>query len=284
MLLGCAAKVAADMDGAATLDDPAAFVNTAVFLAVLALDVMLCSTGAQLAAKVTASAPSGTEPPQQPQNMFDSVGSEAAIVLVDCGGPGSADGAPPARRARRITVASCGVSSRLLLCRGGTVVELLSQDHEEPRLGNAASSVSSTTGGNANTVGNDSGGGSEGGGSDGGGAGGGESRDKASDLVRVLGDFRLKGRSDGAAEATAAPELRTLIVGEEDEFLVIASNGIFELHSPSSVVRIVRKGLQDGLAVRDVVELLVDASCSKDLALSQGKGGGSCSAVVVLLQ
>merc|ERR1712072_575120 len=78
-------------------------------------------------------------------------------------------------------------------------------------------------------------------------------------LSRALGDFHYKARTDLPPEdqkVIAVPEVRTLALCADDEFLVLGCDGVFELHSNQDVVDIVRHGLQAGLSVEQAVEEL----------------------------
>lgn len=50
-------------------------------------------------------------------------------------------------------------------------------------------------------------------------------------------------------KVVAAPEIRTLELTDEDEFLVLGCDGVFELHTSQRVIDIVRQGLQGGMTV-----------------------------------
>mmetsp|Transcript_47753 Transcript_47753/g.103946 ORF Transcript_47753/g.103946 Transcript_47753/m.103946 type:complete len:392 (-) Transcript_47753:139-1314(-) len=189
---------------------------------------------------------------------FNLVGSTAIVVLVECGARGR-----PVERPSRVAVANCG-DSRALLCRGGKVVEL-SEDHkpenpiEEERIRRAGGHV--TRVGPCHRV-------------DGWGL----------NLSRALGDFHYKARADLPPEeqkVSCVPEIRTLDLTDEDEFLVLGCDGIFELHSSQDVVDIVRQQLKTGATLEEAVEQLVDLSCSSSLLKTRGKGGDNCSAIIV---
>jgi len=195
------------------------------------------------------------------KNAFNLVGSTAIVVLVDCGGESSGP-----QRPRRITVANCG-DSRAILSRNGKAIEL-SEDHkpelpgEEERIKGAGGHVAMM--GPCHRI-------------DGWGL----------NLSRALGDFHYKGRHDLRPEeqkVIAVPEIRTLDLTEEDDFLVLGCDGIFELHTSQKVVDIVHQGIKTGMSTEKVVEDLVDKSCSRNLLQSRGKGGDNCSAIVVRLR
>jgi len=103
-------------------------------------------------------------------------------------------------------------------------------------------------------------------------------------LSRALGDFHYKARDDlppDQQKVIAVPEILTLELTEEDEFLVLACDGIFELMSSQKVIDTVRRGFREGLSSEKVVEHLVDSACSRNLIQTRGRGGDNCSAIVV---
>eukprot|EP00931_Biecheleriopsis_adriatica_P087147 TRINITY_DN61655_c0_g1_i1.p1 TRINITY_DN61655_c0_g1~~TRINITY_DN61655_c0_g1_i1.p1 ORF type:complete len:458 (+),score=106.20 TRINITY_DN61655_c0_g1_i1:69-1442(+) len=190
----------------------------------------------------------------QQKNAFNLVGSTAIVALIDCAGP-----------SRRVTVANCG-DSRALLCRAGKAIEL-SEDHK-PELAGESQRIRQAGGcvkivGPCHRI-------------DGWGL----------NLSRALGDFHYKARSDLSAEqqkVIAVPEIRTLDLIEEDEFMVLACDGCFELHTSQNVIDIVRVALKNGMNLEEAAAELVDQSCSPNLQKTRGKGGDNCSAIVIRL-
>jgi len=192
---------------------------------------------------------------------FNLMGSTAIIVLVDCGDDGPLNGRP-----RRITVANCG-DSRAILCHKGTAVEL-SEDHkpelprEEERIKKAGGHVALI--GPCHRV-------------DGWGL----------NLSRALGDFHYKANESLPPEeqkVIAVPEICTLDLSDEDEFLVLACDGVFELNTSQNVIDMVRKELQKGATPEKAAEHLLDQSCSENLMKTRGRGGDNCSAIVLKLK
>mmetsp|Transcript_44348 Transcript_44348/g.125223 ORF Transcript_44348/g.125223 Transcript_44348/m.125223 type:complete len:467 (-) Transcript_44348:40-1440(-) len=274
-------------------------VGKALHNAMLHMDEVLREGGACMVARgPKVIPPQLLRPGQLPEkkNAFDLVGSTAVVALVEFGvEPGqdapqgcegeekeaeaaadatsastavdtAAAGRPQVGpRPLRISVANCG-DSRAIVCRGGLAVEL-SEDHkpelegEERRIVGAGGCVARV--GPCHRI------------------------DRwGLNLSRALGDFHYKARADLPPEAqkvVAVPEIRTLELTAEDEFMVLACDGIFELHTSQRVVHIVRSGLQAGLSVRQVAADLVDRSCSPNLMKTCGKGGDNCSAIVVRL-
>lgn len=194
------------------------------------------------------------------ENAFALMGSTAVVALVEC------DGSTSEGRPLRIVVANCG-DSRAVLCRGGQAVEL-TEDHkpdspeERARIEGAGGFVAAV--GPCQRI-------------DGWGL----------NLSRALGDFHYKARDDLPPEqqkVSCAPEVRSCEVTEQDEFLLLACDGVFELHSSQDAIDVVYQALQAEKPLTEVVEELVDASCSPNLARTNGAGADNVSAMVVLLR
>jgi len=229
----------------------------ALRLALPMLDNALRETASQTASEaqiLRAPVPSDVDHP------FCFMGSTAVVALVEC------DGSPLTGAPSRIVVANCG-DSRAVLCRGGQAVAM-SEDQkpelpaERARIENAGGFVAPV--GPCQRI-------------DGWGL----------NLSRALGDFHYKARSDLPPEeqkVTAVPEIRTCELTDEDEFLLLGCDGVFELKSSQDAVDLVRTGLMEGKPTTEVVEELVDSCCSSNLFQTQGHGGDNVSAMVVLLR
>lgn len=237
-------------------------------LAMLTMDSLLRKGGKGFSSKPPPPGRPGSGPLEIAREMeapekrspFNLVGSTAIIAMLDFG----AD-SPHVGRPHRLTVANCG-DSRAVLCRAGVAIAL-SEDHkpelqrEESRIRKAGGHVALI--GPCHRI-------------DGWGL----------NLSRALGDFHYKARSDLPPEeqkVIAVPELKTLDLTEDDEFLVLGCDGVFELNTSQMVVDIVRKRLAEGSSVEKATEYLLDKSCSDNLAKTRGKGGDNCSAIVVRL-
>mmetsp|Transcript_98069 Transcript_98069/g.211481 ORF Transcript_98069/g.211481 Transcript_98069/m.211481 type:complete len:479 (+) Transcript_98069:79-1515(+) len=164
---------------------------------------------------------------------FSRQGSTACVALAD-----AASG--------RIVVANTG-DSRAILCRGGRAVAL-SEDHkpEDPaefvRIRGAGGSVLRY--GPCYRI------------------------DAGLNLSRALGDFKYKANAGLPARAQkviATPDIHVQAwePSAEDEFLVVACDGLFERMSRQGVVDFVRAGLAEGLTEPEVVRGLLRACCAK---------------------
>ena len=183
------------------------------------------------------------------ENLFDFIGSTAVIVLV---------------RGKEVFVSNAG-DSRAILCRGGSAVEL-SRDHkpesprERSRIENAGGRVSIV--GPCHRV------------------------DFGLNLSRALGDFLYKRNADLPAshqKITAVPEIVTETIQDEDEFIFLGCDGMFELLSSQQVINFVRFRLKSGMDPRLIVESLLDEACSKDPQKTMGRGTDNETCILVLL-
>jgi len=194
------------------------------------------------------------------RNSFGLMGSTAIVALVECDGP------PETSTPLRVTVANLG-DSRAVICRGGEAVPL-SEDHK-PDLPSERARIEEA-GGSVGVVGPCA-----------------RIDGWGLNLSRALGDFHYKAREDLAAsqqKVSSMPDINILQVTPEDEFLFLGCDGIFELNSNQDVVDKIRAGLHQGRSLEEIVEDLVDASCSTDLVETGGLGGDNVTAMVILLQ
>lgn len=208
------------------------------------------------------SAGGGAPIPSDVLNEYGLTGSTAVIAMVQCDGTPTDDASIP----QRVVVANLG-DSRALLCRGGVAIAL-TEDHkpelptEKERIEKAGGSVGLV--GPCYRV-------------DGWGL----------NLSRALGDFHYKAREDLTAreqKVSCQPEVQVMDLTDEDEFLLLGCDGVFELHSNQSAVDHVRALLAKGKRLTKVVEDFVDSCCSHNLSQTMGQGGDNVSAVVVLLR
>eukprot|EP00928_Gymnodinium_smaydae_P040614 TRINITY_DN2752_c0_g1_i1.p1 TRINITY_DN2752_c0_g1~~TRINITY_DN2752_c0_g1_i1.p1 ORF type:complete len:423 (+),score=98.07 TRINITY_DN2752_c0_g1_i1:98-1366(+) len=271
VLCACAAEIR----GSSEISCQALLSREALPVAMLRLDEQIREAGKDLPSSVPSNSAMGITANRlqgvEKKNAYNYVGSTAVVALVLCGGnsvsPASAKSDGALRpQPRSVVVANCG-DSRAIVCRAGKAIEL-TEDHkpeapeENARIKRAGGYVARA--GPCHRI-------------DGWGL----------NLSRALGDFHYKARCDLPAErqkVVAVPEIRTLELTPDDEFLVLGCDGVFELNTSQEVVDIVRRGLASGLAVDKVAELLLEKSCSPNLAMTGGRGGDNCSAIVVALQ
>uniref|UniRef100_M1A2R0 Protein phosphatase-2C n=2 Tax=Solanum TaxID=4107 RepID=M1A2R0_SOLTU len=63
-------------------------------------------------------------------------------------------------------------------------------------------------------------------------------------VTRALGDWDMKLPRGSASPLIAEPEFRQIVLTEEDEFLIIACDGIWDVLSSQQAVSLVRRGLR----------------------------------------
>lgn len=161
------------------------------------------------------------------------------------------------KRVERVFVANAG-DSRCVLSRAGSVLNM-SNDHkptldsERARIENAGGFVSwGRVNGNLA-------------------------------LSRAIGDFEFKRTFELPVEqqiVTAFPEvLENEILEAEDEFLVLACDGIWDCLSSQAVVDIVRRSVANGKELKDICEELMDRCLAPDF----DTGGIGCDNMTVCI-
>ncbi|KAI9892271.1 MAG: Protein phosphatase 2C 2 [Vezdaea aestivalis] len=101
-------------------------------------------------------------------------------------------------------------------------------------------------------------------------------------LSRAIGDFEFKKSSDLAPEqqiVTAYPDVVTHDISEDDEFLVVACDGIWDCQSSQAVVEFVRRGITAKQDLDRICENMMD-NC---LAASSDTGGVGCDNMTMLI-
>ncbi|KDN52080.1 PP2C-domain-containing protein [Tilletiaria anomala UBC 951] len=94
-------------------------------------------------------------------------------------------------------------------------------------------------------------------------------------LSRAIGDFEFKQNTSLSAEAqivTADPEIISHDVTGEEEFLVLACDGIWDCLSNQQVVDFVRRGIAQGKAMTEICESIMDKCLAPDSEI----GGVGC--------
>merc|ERR1719324_2324025 len=71
---------------------------------------------------------------------------------------------------------------------------------------------------------------------------------------------------------------------EEDDFIIIACDGIWDVKTSSEACDFVRKRLLKGLAIPSIVEELMDNCLCKDPKAAAGIGADNMTAVIVQLR
>mmetsp|Transcript_50767 Transcript_50767/g.146442 ORF Transcript_50767/g.146442 Transcript_50767/m.146442 type:complete len:449 (+) Transcript_50767:107-1453(+) len=106
-------------------------------------------------------------------------------------------------------------------------------------------------------------------------------------LSRAIGDLRHKTRPDLRPEQQvicATPDVHFEVREPDDEFLVLACDGVWDVRTNAQVCDEVREGLRAGRPLRDVTESLLDACISPDPKATQGLGADNMTIVVAKME
>ncbi|KAK4230259.1 phosphatase 2C-domain-containing protein [Podospora fimiseda] len=101
-------------------------------------------------------------------------------------------------------------------------------------------------------------------------------------LSRAIGDFEFKKSADLAPEqqiVTAYPDVVTHDLGDDDEFLVIACDGIWDCQSSQAVIEFVRRGIAAKQELDKICENMMD-NC---LASNSETGGVGCDNMTMII-
>lgn len=164
----------------------------------------------------------------------------------------------PQLRGRTLTVANAG-DSRCVLCRDGQAVDMSvdhkpTQEEERNRILKAGGFISD---GRVNGC---------------------------LALSRAIGDLEFKRSYELGPEeqvVTAYPELKTLEVQPQDEFIILACDGIWDVLTSQACVDFVRTKIAAGLSLKAVCEALCDRCMAQD---TRGSGIGCDNMTVVIVK
>ncbi len=159
-------------------------------------------------------------------------------------------------------VANAG-DSRGVLCRGGVAVAL-SEDHKpgDPEETRRIEKVGGFVNVNGRVNGN-------------------------LNLSRSIGDLKYKqSREVGPAEQmiTAQPDIRRFDIQAEDEFMILACDGIWDCMTNQEAVDFTRQRLQAGMSPMDVTKEACDFCLSEDPRKTTGIGGDNMTCMVVVFK
>lgn len=62
-------------------------------------------------------------------------------------------------------------------------------------------------------------------------------------VARAIGDWHMKDPKGSSSPLSAEPELQEMVLNEEDEFLILGSDGLWDVMSSKCAVKIARKEL-----------------------------------------
>jgi protein phosphatase 2C family protein 2/3 len=101
-------------------------------------------------------------------------------------------------------------------------------------------------------------------------------------LSRAIGDFEFKKSAELPPEqqiVTAFPDVEVHDISEDDEFLVIACDGIWDCQSSQAVVEFVRRGIASKQDLSAICENMMD-NC---LASNSDTGGVGCDNMTIII-
>ncbi|KAK8180562.1 phosphatase 2C-domain-containing protein [Phyllosticta capitalensis] len=101
-------------------------------------------------------------------------------------------------------------------------------------------------------------------------------------LSRAIGDFEFKKSADLPPEqqiVTAFPDVSIHEITDDDEFLVIACDGIWDCQSSQAVIEFVRRGIAAKQELSDICENMMD-NC---LASNSDTGGVGCDNMTIVI-
>jgi serine/threonine protein phosphatase PrpC len=98
-----------------------------------------------------------------------------------------------------------------------------------------------------------------------------------------LGDFAYKKESDPPEKQKISPlaEVVTSPIDEEDEFLCVACDGVYELMNWQSCCDFICKRIRSGMPLEQVAEALLDACCPNNPYDTGGLGLDNESVIIV---
>ncbi|KZW03340.1 PP2C-domain-containing protein [Exidia glandulosa HHB12029] len=105
-------------------------------------------------------------------------------------------------------------------------------------------------------------------------------------LSRALGDFDFKKNYSLGPEKqviTADPDITVHELTDEDEFFVIACDGIWDCLSSQQVINIVRRQVAEGKELADVCEVILDRCLSQDSSIQGGIGCDNMTLIIIAL-
>jgi protein phosphatase 2C family protein 2/3 len=105
-------------------------------------------------------------------------------------------------------------------------------------------------------------------------------------LSRALGDFEFKKNYSITPQAqiiTADPDVTCHEIGEDDEFFVLACDGIWDCLSSQDVVNIVRYQVTEGKELTEIGEMICDHCLAPDTTSGAGIGCDNMTVLIVAI-
>lgn len=106
-------------------------------------------------------------------------------------------------------------------------------------------------------------------------------------LSRAIGDLAFKGQRDLGPDRqviTACPDVTPMPLTPDDEFIVLACDGVWDTKSSQAVCDFVRQRIEAGEDSEAIVEALLDDCLAEDPKKAQGLGGDNMTCILVRLR
>lgn len=103
-------------------------------------------------------------------------------------------------------------------------------------------------------------------------------------LSRSIGDLKYKQLVNVTPQEqmiTADPDITTTVLENEDEFMILACDGIWDILSNQDAVDFVREGISNGLSDKEIVESAFKRCISDDPKMTSGLGGDNMTFMLV---
>jgi len=106
-------------------------------------------------------------------------------------------------------------------------------------------------------------------------------------VSRAIGDHEYKKKPELGHEKQmicSTPDIVTVPLTQEDEFIVLACDGVWDVKTNQEVCDFVRPRLMQGEDISKIVERLLDDCIAADPKATQGLGGDNMTCIIVKLQ
>merc|ERR1711991_377591 len=103
-------------------------------------------------------------------------------------------------------------------------------------------------------------------------------------LSRSIGDLKYKQLVNVKPQdqmITADPDVTTTILENEDEFMILACDGVWDILSNQEAVDFVHEGISNGLSDKEIVESVFKRCISEDPKMTSGLGGDNMTFLLV---